>query len=71
MFTGDKPTVTFDDVAGVEEAKQELSSRKETTINLPYITANQSGPKHLDEKLTRAKFESMIDGMLSRTMDIL
>ena len=54
-----------------EEAKQELSTRKETTINLPYITANQSGPKHLDEKLTRAKFESMIDDMLSRTMDIL
>ncbi len=54
-----------------EEAKQELSTRKETTINLPYITANQSGPKHLDEKLTRAKFESMIDDMLSRTMNIL
>ncbi|MFW6006275.1 MAG: molecular chaperone DnaK, partial [Candidatus Bipolaricaulota bacterium] len=54
-----------------EEAKKELSSRKETTINLPYITANQSGPKHLEEKLTRAKFESMIDELLSRTMNIL
>ncbi|MBS3787839.1 molecular chaperone DnaK [Candidatus Bipolaricaulota bacterium] len=54
-----------------EEAKKELSTRKETTINLPYITADQSGPKHLDEKLTRAKFESMIDELLSRTMDIL
>ncbi|MEF8725603.1 MAG: molecular chaperone DnaK [Candidatus Bipolaricaulota bacterium] len=54
-----------------EEAKRELSSRKETTINLPYITADQSGPKHLEEKLTRAKFESMINELLSRTMNIL
>jgi len=54
-----------------EEAKKELSSRKETTINLPYITADQTGPKHLEEKLTRAKFESMIDELLSRTMNIL
>jgi len=54
-----------------EEAKKELSNRKETTINLPYITADQSGPKHLDEKLTRAKFENMVDDLLTRTMDIL
>lgn len=54
-----------------EEAKKELSSKKETTINLPYITADQSGPKHLEEKLTRAKFEAMIDDLLSRTMNIL
>lgn len=54
-----------------EEAKKELSNRKETTINLPYITADQNGPKHLEEKLTRARFESMIDDELSRTMDIL
>ncbi len=54
-----------------EEAKIELSSRKETTINLPYITADQSGPKHLEEKLTRAKFEGMVDDLLGRTMDIL
>ncbi len=54
-----------------EEAKKELSSRKETTVNLPYITADQTGPKHLEEKLTRAKFEGMIDKHLSRTMDIL
>lgn len=54
-----------------EEAKKELSSKKETTINLPYITADQTGPKHLEEKLTRAKFEGMIEDLLSRTMDIL
>ncbi len=54
-----------------EEAKKELSAKKETTINLPYITADQTGPKHLEEKLTRAKFEGMIEDLLSRTMDIL
>jgi len=57
--------------SAAEEAKIELSSRKETTINLPYITADQSGPKHLEEKLTRAKFESMVDDYLQRTMNIL
>lgn len=54
-----------------EEAKIELSSKKETTINLPYITADQSGPKHLDETLTRARFEGMIEDLLDRTMNIL
>jgi len=51
-----------------EAAKMELSSRKETTINLPYITADASGPKHMEKKLTRAKFEQMIDDLLQRTI---
>jgi len=50
-----------------EAAKMELSSRKETTIHLPYITADAGGPKHLEKKLTRARFEHMIDDMLQRT----
>ncbi len=50
-----------------EAAKKELSSRMETTINLPYITADASGPKHLEKKLSRAKFEGMIDDLLQRT----
>ncbi len=54
-----------------EAAKMELSSRKETTINLPYITADASGPKHLEQKLTRAKFEQMIDVLLQRTAKIV
>lgn len=54
-----------------EAAKMELSSRKETTINLPYITADSSGPKHLEKKLTRAKFEQMIDDYLERTTHIV
>ena len=54
-----------------EAAKMELSSRKETTINLPYITADATGPKHLEKNLTRAKFEQMIDDLLQRTADIV
>lgn len=54
-----------------EAAKKELSSKKETAIHLPYITADQSGPKHLEEKLTRAKFEQMITDYLDRTMKIM
>lgn len=54
-----------------EAAKMELSSRKETTINLPYITADASGPKHLEKKLTRAHFEQMIDDLLERTDQIV
>ena len=52
-----------------EEAKIELTSRKETTINLPFITATDSGPVHLEEKLTRAKFESLTQDLLERTVD--
>ncbi len=51
-----------------EAAKKELSSRMETTIHLPYITADASGPKHLEKKLSRAKFEGMIDVFLQRTI---
>jgi molecular chaperone DnaK len=51
-----------------ESAKKELSSRMETTINLPYLTADASGPKHLEKKLSRAKLEGMIDDYLQRTI---
>ena len=54
---------------GAEKAKIELSSSSQTEINLPYITADQSGPKHLNLKLTRAKFESLVDDLISRTID--
>ncbi|RMD65511.1 MAG: molecular chaperone DnaK, partial [Planctomycetota bacterium] len=49
-----------------EKAKCELSSVQETTINLPFITATQEGPKHLQETITRAKFEAMIEPVLQR-----
>ena len=52
-----------------ENAKKELSSSTETEINLPFITADASGPKHLVTKLTRAKFESMIDDLVAETLD--
>jgi len=51
-----------------ENAKKELSSAEETEINLPFITADASGPKHLVVKLTRAKFEGMIDDMVKETI---
>ncbi len=51
-----------------EKAKIELSSTLETNVNLPFITADQNGPKHLDIKLTRAKFESLVDDLVQRTV---
>ena len=51
-----------------EKAKIELSSSSQTEINLPYITADASGPKHLAIKLTRAKFESLVDDFVQRTI---
>jgi molecular chaperone DnaK len=51
-----------------EKAKIELSSTKETSINLPFITADQNGPKHLDIKLSRAKFETLVDDLVQRTV---
>jgi len=53
---------------GAEKAKIELSSALETEINLPFITATQSGPKHLQVKLTRARLEQLVDDLLQRTM---
>ena len=50
-----------------EKAKIELSSSSQTEINLPFITADQSGPKHLTMKLTRAKLESLVDDLISKT----
>ena len=52
-----------------EKAKIELSSAQQTEINLPYITADASGPKHLVQKLTRAKFESLVEDLVGRTLD--
>ena len=51
-----------------EKAKIELSSSSETEINLPYITATQSGPKHLVRKLSRSKFEQLVDDLVNRTI---
>lgn len=51
-----------------EKAKIELSSSQQTEINLPYITADASGPKHLVQKLTRAKFESLVEELVERTL---
>ncbi len=52
-----------------EKAKIELSSSQQTEINLPYITADASGPKHLNIKMTRAKLESLVDDLISRTIE--
>ncbi len=54
---------------GAEKAKIELSSTQQTEINLPYITADASGPKHLLIKITRAKFESLVDDLVEKTME--
>ena len=54
---------------GAEKAKIELSSSQQTDINLPYITADASGPKHLNIKLTRAKLESLVEDLVGRTVD--
>lgn len=51
-----------------EKAKIELSSTQETDINLPYITADAAGPKHMNIKLTRAKLESLVEGLVQRTI---
>ena len=51
-----------------EKAKIELSSSQQTEVNLPYITADASGPKHLTQKITRAKFESLVDDLVERTI---
>ncbi len=51
-----------------EKAKIELSSTQQTEVNLPYITADASGPKHLVQKLTRAKFESLVEDLVEKTL---
>ncbi len=53
---------------GAEKAKMELSTVAETDINLPFITADQSGPKHLALKLTRAKFEQLVEDLIQKTV---
>ncbi|WP_049980488.1 molecular chaperone DnaK [Halolamina rubra] len=52
-----------------EEAKIELSNKKETTVNLPFITATDSGPVHLEQSITRATFESLTEDLIERTVD--
>jgi molecular chaperone DnaK len=52
-----------------EKAKIELSSSQQTEVNLPYITADQSGPKHLSMKITRAKFESLVEELINKTIE--
>ncbi len=52
-----------------EKAKIELSSQQQTEVNLPYITADASGPKHLNIKLTRAKIESLVEDLVARTIE--
>jgi molecular chaperone DnaK len=54
---------------GAEKAKMELSTVMQTEINLPFITADQSGPKHLNMSLTRAKLEQLVDDLVQRTME--
>ncbi|CAM3730386.1 molecular chaperone DnaK [Rheinheimera salexigens] len=54
-----------------EKAKIELSSASQTEVNLPYITADASGPKHLNIKVTRAKLESLLDDLIQRTLEPL
>ena len=51
-----------------EKAKIELSSTLQTDINLPYLTMDSAGPKHLNVKLTRAKFEQLVDDLIKRTI---
>jgi len=53
---------------GAEKAKIELSSTTQTDVNLPYITADASGPKHLNMKITRAKLEALVDDLIQRTV---
>lgn len=52
-----------------EKAKIELSNAQQTEINIPFITADKSGPKHLEMKITRAKFESLVDDLIQRTVE--
>ena len=52
-----------------EKAKVELSSAQQTEVNLPYITADSSGPKHLNAKITRAKFESLVEDLVEGTLE--
>ena len=53
---------------GAEKAKIELSSSQQTEVNLPYVTADASGPKHLNIKLTRAKLESLVESLIAKTL---
>ncbi|WP_044410855.1 molecular chaperone DnaK [Thiomicrospira microaerophila] len=52
-----------------EKAKIELSSREQTDINLPYVTADATGPKHMNIKITRAKFESLVEDLIARSIE--
>src|SRR3978361_703901 len=67
-LTTDKPALQPRKEAA-EKAKIELSSTTQTEINLPFITADQTGPKHLTMKLTRAKFEALVDDLVQKTIE--
>ena len=54
-----------------EKAKIELSSSQQTNVNLPYITADSSGPKHMNIKVTRAKLESLVEDLIHRSIETL
>src|SRR6202030_313690 len=52
-----------------EKAKVELSSSMQTEVNLPFVTADQTGPKHLNVRLTRAKLEALVDDLIQKTIE--
>src|SRR6185312_14166707 len=72
---GDRKIVVYDlgggtfDVSIIEIAEIELSSNHQTDVNLPYVTADASGPKHLNIKLTRAKLEALVEDLVKRTIE--
>ena len=66
--TNKQPCKNYATKEAAEKAKIELSSSQQTDVNLPYITADASGPKHLNVKLTRAKLESLVEVLVERTL---
>ena len=58
----------YKDLKRLQRSKIELSSSNQTDINLPYVTADASGPKHLNVKLTRAKLESLVEDLINKTI---
>ena len=64
-----KDTLAIQRLKEAEKAKIELSSNQQTDINLPYITADASGPKHLNIKVTRAKFETLVEDLVKRSIE--
>ena len=65
------PLASVQRLKAAEKAKIELSSSAQTEVNLPYITADATGPKHLVVKLTRAKLESLVEDLVERSLKAL